>query len=576
MAFLWYNNSIEMQSIQMSSDTKIYSDDGQKGRRKRMRTRACIIRKDSKPGRYFSDICCRSKALRNTTNFYIRNTYTGIMKSPEERTHNETEVLHYVFTGIRKYNAHKLVLLAGDVWKARLTGGLAGHTAMRKALRRAEPAPFPSRENRMLTYELLDAVFKFTENPVYYSLPSQVNQNAMRKTFKSWKGYIAALKDWKKHPGKYKKKPRIPGYIREAETTAWFTNQTAKLTEKEDGKGHVLSFTGSEVTVGCGHIPGRYIKTEVKPYHGEYRLLVTYDDKAGTPEVPEHPERIMGIDPGVNNFLAVANNYGRPPFLIKGGAIKSWNQWYNKKRSALMEQLTKGRDSRHSVKESHRLDALSRKRDERMRDFFYKCAHFICRRAEKDKVEVIVCGHNDGIKDGVNFRKKDNQNFVSIPERKFLEILEHVGGRYGIPVVIREESYTSQASVIGLDDIPIYGEEKGRTYEFSGKRVRRGLYRTKDGTILNADINGAANTIRKEYPEAFRDVTDISFLFTTTEVVSFRDIYKARPAAEKKDTGRRSRPGRKSRERHFMRAARRRELKEAFPKEKVSCQKKAS
>ena len=114
MAFLWYNNSIEMQSIQMSSDTKIYSDDGQKGRRKRMRTRACIIRKDSKPGRYFSDICCRSKALRNTTNFYIRNTYTGIMKSPEERTHNETEVLHYVFTGIQKYNAHKLVLLAGD------------------------------------------------------------------------------------------------------------------------------------------------------------------------------------------------------------------------------------------------------------------------------------------------------------------------------------------------------------------------------------------------------------------------------------------------------------------------------
>ena len=290
-----------------------------------MRTRACIIRKDSKPGRYFSDICCRSKALRNTTNFYIRNTYTGIMKSPEERTHNETEVLHYVFTGIRKYNAHKLVLLAGDVWKARLTGGLAGHTAMRKALRRAEPAPFPSRENRMLTYELLDAVFKFTENPVYYSLPAQVNQNAMRKTFKSWKGYFAALKDWKKHPGKYKAKPRSPGYIREAETPAWFTNQTAKLTEKADRKGHVLSFTGSEVTVGCGHIPGRYIKTEVKPYHGEYRLLVTYDDKAGTPEVPEHPERIMGIDPGVNNFLAVANNYGRPPFLIKGGAIKSWN-----------------------------------------------------------------------------------------------------------------------------------------------------------------------------------------------------------------------------------------------------------
>ena len=184
-----------------------------------------------------------------------------------------------------------------------------------------------------------------------------------------------------------------------------------------------------------------------------------------------------------------------------------------------------------------------------MRDFFYKCAHFICRGAEKDKVEVIVCGHNDGIKDGVNFKKKDNQNFVCIPERVFLKILEHVGAQYGIPVVIREESYTSKASMIDFDGIPTYGEEDGKTYDFSGKRIRRGLYRTKDGTILNADINGAANTIRKEYPEAFRDVTDFSYLFRTTEVIGYR---------------------------HFARAVRRRELKEAFPKKKAEIKKKAS
>lgn len=541
-----------------------------------MRTRACIIRKDSKAGRYFSDICCKSKALRNTTNFYIRNTYTGIMKSPEERTDNEKEVLHNVVTGIKMYNEHKLVLFKKDIWKARLTGGLGGHTAVLKAFKRSEPVRYPSRENRMLTYEVLDAVFKFTKDPVYYSLPAQVNQNAMRKTFKAWKGYFSAQKDWKKHPGKYKAKPGIPGYIRTGEATAWFTNQTAKLTEKENGEGHVLSFIDTEVTVGCGRIPGKYIKTEVKPYHGEYRLLVTYDDKAGSPEVPKHPERILGIDPGVNNFLAIANNYGETPYLIKGGAIKSWNQWYNRKRSALMKQLTKGKDSRHSIKDSHRLDALSRKRDERTRDFFCKCAHFICRRAQKDKVEVIVCGHNDGVKDGVGFKKKDNQNFVCIPERMFLKILEHVGAQYGIPVVIREESYTSQASVIGLDDIPTYGEEDGKTYDFSGKRIRRGLYRTKDGTILNADINGAANTIRKEYTEAFRDVTDFSYLWKTTEVIRYRDIYRIKPAAEKKDTGRRSRPGRKSRKRHFARAVRRRELKEAFPKKKAEIKKKAS
>ena len=94
----------------MLSDRNVLSDSSLKGRRRRMRTRACIIRKDSKAGRYFSDICCKSKALRNTTNFYIRNTYTGIMKSPEERTDNENEVLHNVITGIKMYNEHKLLL----------------------------------------------------------------------------------------------------------------------------------------------------------------------------------------------------------------------------------------------------------------------------------------------------------------------------------------------------------------------------------------------------------------------------------------------------------------------------------
>ena len=91
-----------------------------------------------------------------------------------------------------------------------------------------------------------------------------------------------------------------------------------------------------------------------------------------------------------------------------------------------------------------------------------------------------------------------------LPQRCIpINILFDVRVHVRIPVVIREESYTSQASAVGRDDIPTYGEEKGRTYDFSGKRIRRGLYRTKAGTLLNADINGAANTIRKEYPEAF-------------------------------------------------------------------------
>ena len=531
-----------------------------------MRTRACIIKKSSEQGLYFSDICRRTKALRNTTNFYIRNTYTGIAKSPEERTHNETEVLHFVFTGIQKYNARKEELYVRDMWRARLTGGLRGYTAAMRAVRRAKPAAYPSRRNRMLSYEVLDAVFKFTDNPDYRRLPAQVNQAAMKKTFKDWKSYFSALKDWKTDPGKYRAKPCIPGYIRTGGATACFTNQTAKFWLRSSGKGNILSFPDTEVTAACGSIPGTYIRTEVKPYHGDYRLLVTYDDKAESPEAPENPVRILGIDLGVDNLIAAAGNYSGTPFLIRGGYMKSMNRWFNKQRARLLSELTKGKNSSHSIKNSKRLDAISRKRDERIRDFFCKCAHYICRRAVKDGVEVIVIGHNKGIKDGVGFRKKDNQNFVCIPELKLIGILEHTAVRYGIPVVVTEESYTSQASIIDLDAIPVYGKKGADKVPFSGKRVKRGLYRTKDGYELNADVNGAANIIRKVYSDAFKDVKDFSYLWKTTETVGYRDIYKVLSVSEKHDTGKRPRPGKSSRKRHFMRSVRRRELKEAFPK----------
>ena len=535
-----------------------------------MRTRACIIKKNSEQGLYFSNICRRTKALRNTTNFYIRNTYTGIAKSPEERTHNETEVLHFVFTGIQKYNARKEELYVRDMWKARLTGGLRGHTAAMRAVRRAKPAAYPSRENRMLSYEVLDAVFKFTDNPDYRRLPAQVNQAAMKKTFRDWKSYFSALKDWKTDPGKYRAKPCIPGYIQTGGATACFTNQAAKLWLRSNGKGNILSFPDTEVTAVCGSIPGTYIRTEVKPYHGDYRLLVTYDDEAESPGALQNPARVLGIDLGVDNLIAAAGNYGSVPFLIKGGYMKSMNQWFNKQRARLLSELTKGKNSSHSIKNSKRLDAISRKRDERIRDFFCKCAHYICRRAVKDGVEVIVIGHNKGIKDGVGFRKKDNQNFVCIPELKLIGILEHTAVRYGIPVVVTEESYTSKASAVDRDEIRVYGSRDTDKVLFSGKRVKRGLYRTKDGCELNADVNGAANIIRKVYPDAFKDVKDFSYLWKTTEAVGYRDIYKVLPVQEKTDTGKRPRPGKNSRKRHFMRSVRRRELKEAFLKIKAS------
>ena len=217
--------------------------------------------------------------------------------------------------------------------------------------------------------------------------------------------------------------------------------------------------------------------------YGKYYILITFDDKIAEVKVPENPKRILGLDPGVNNFLGVANNFGGAPFVMNGRAVKSANQRFNKKRAKLISSVAKGSDSKSSVKYSKQLNILSQRRESFLRDYFYKCAWYICRYAKAAGVDVIVMGHNDGQKQEIDLKDNVNQNFVSIPYTKFITILKTVASKCGIAVVIREESYTSQASLLDMDDIPTYKKGENKKYAFSGKRIHRGLYRSKNGTL---------------------------------------------------------------------------------------------
>lgn len=491
-----------------------------------MRTWKIMIRpdKDAVLCRYFEENTTAAKCMYNAANFYIRNTMTGIRKSPEERTSHETEVLHYVFTGIQKANAHSYEVYCKKQEEYKKIGGMAGAVAMSKL--KYKVVPYPTRDEWFLSYTVLDAIFKYTDHPTYRRMNSQVNQNAIKKTVKSWKSYFQLRKDYAIHPEKYKARPRIPGYVKNPAMTAAYTNQTAKFIRK-DGCAY-LRFVNHKQPVLVGreslYSDMTYVKTEVKPQYGGYSILLTFKEDIILPEVPKFPKRILGIDVGVNNFCAVANNFGDTPFLIKGGAIKSMNQNFNKERARLLSEVTKGSDSTHSVKKTKQLHTLSRRRETRLRDFFYKTAWYLVRYAKRQQVEVIVAGHNEDQKQNICIGRQNNQNFVSIPFCRFLDILRYTAAKAGIPVVLREESYTSKASLLDLDAIPAYKKGDTINHTFSGKRVRRGLYKTNSGFFINADINGAGNILRKEYPYAY-DGQDMKYLCETTEVVSYTDIY---------------------------------------------------
>lgn len=551
-------------------------------------------KKDAVLCQYFLTNTTDARCMYNTANFYIRNTMTGIQKPPEERTANETEVLHYVFTGIQKANANadERYIAAMDKYNKELydktvverkkaekqqqdmketasADGEADTVApsdekssnkkeeLVKPKKPARPKHFdyPTPKKWFLSYEVLDAIFKLTENPVYCRMNSQVNQNAIRKLIKTWKAYFVSLADFKKNPSKYKAKPKMPGYLKSAQFTAWYTNQTAQF--KIIGSKAYIRFVHCKELFCIGssdlYKGMKYVKTEVKPSHGRYDVLVTFDDQMQMPEVPANPKRIIGIDLGVDNFATVVNNFGVSPFLIKGGAIKAANQLYNKKRAAALSKLTKGSDSTNSVKDSNCLDTLSRKREGFLRDFFYKTAWYICRFAMDNETDVIVLAHNKEQKQEISIGKTNNQNFVSIPFCKFESILVNTAAKCKIPVVVREESYTSKASVLDNDPIPTYRQGDSQKYTFSGERVKRGLYRSADGTFINADVNGGANIIRKEYPDAFKG-QDLSYLWKTTNVIKYTDLYKgANSICKEKYNNKQHRTSPNSKIRHFYR-----------------------
>ena len=500
-----------------------------------MRTFKMIIdptknKKDAAFCQYFKTNTADSKCMYNTANFYIRNTMTGLKKSPEERTHLETEVLHYVFTGIQKANeviGQKNMKKKFTELKLAEVGGM-NSAVIAFSIVSQEPFQYPTEEKWFLSYGTLDAIFKFTDNPVYRRMNSHINQNAIRKAVAAWQGYFESLKAYRKNPAGFTGKPKIPGYKQGKEYTAWFSKQVAKLKE-EDGRCYIQFVNNPDrFAIGKVSLYGdlKYVKTEVKAMYGKYYILITFDDKIAESEAPENPKRILGLDPGVNNFLGVANNFGGAPFVMNGRAVKSANQRFNKNRAKLISSVTKGSDSKSSVKYSKQLNILSQKRESFLRDYFYKCVWYICRYAKAADVDVIVMGHNDGQKQEIDLKDNVNQNFVSIPYTKFITILKTVASKYGIAVVIREESYTSQASLLDMDDIPTYKKGENKKYAFSGKRIHRGLYRSKNGTLLNADINGAANILRKEYPNAFDGIKDFTYLCVTTISIGYKDLYR--------------------------------------------------
>ena len=328
---------------------------------------------------------------------------------------------------------------------------------------------------------------RITDNPDFFSgLPMQTAQHVIRQACTDFKGWLASLKKYRKDPSGYTGKPKMPGYCRNDTASYLFTNQDAVI---YDGK---LKLPRTKIRIPVRRRHGRLMEVKVKPVSGGYELLLVYQVKAASVQSGKHA---AAVDFGVDNTMAVVSDTGKS-ILFKGRFIKSVNQSFMKKKAERISLMSRGKETTERVWSKY-LDRLSAYRTSYIRDCFHKMSKKLLVWCQRNDIGCLVLGSNAFWIQNSCIGTVNNQNFVSIPFEMLKSMIELKACEYGVTVVRNEESYTSKASFLDSDDIPVYVEGDETKHHFSGKRIQRGLYRSSDGTVLNADINGAANILRK-------------------------------------------------------------------------------
>ena len=350
-------------------------------------------------------------------------------------------------------------------------------------------------EKKFLKYEENYHVCKENEN--YGLLQAGVSQQILKVADRSFKSFFNLIK--KAKSGEYRFKDIKMPHYREKGGMFNLILSTNAINVK-DGFLTIPMSRGFSKRHGRKQIkipfPARLKEKTIKEvricpiYNGRYfKIQYCYLQEKEPQDVS--PDRVLAIDLGLDNLAACVTNTGTS-FLMDGRKLKSINQYWNKRKARLQSIAAK-----QGQKTTNQLCQLAKKRNCRMQDILRKTARYILDFCISHQIGTIVCGYNRDFKRGLKLGKVTNQHFTQINLSYLRNTLKHLCERYGITYLEQEESYTSQASCLDLDDIPVYQPDAPYTGTFSGKRVRRGLYRFADGRMANADINGAANILRK-------------------------------------------------------------------------------
>ena len=349
-------------------------------------------------------------------------------------------------------------------------------------------------EHKYLGYEKVYAELKTCDN--YKLIAANMSQQILKEVDGSFKSFFALLK-LVKEKGYPASAVKIPHYL----PKDGFTTLVIQEFAIRDGI-FVLPYSRaynkdhSKVKIKTPPIlEGKKVKEiRIIPKNNArfFEIQYTYESVVGSKEL--NKTKALAIDLGVNNLATCVTSEG-DSFIIDGRKLKSINQWYNKRNARL--QSIKDKQHFGEKRKTEQQKRILRKRNNRANDYISKAAKMIVKYCLTRNIGNLVCGYNETFQQNSDLGSVNNQNFVNLPFGQFRDKLEYLCELHGIAYAEQEESYTSKASFWDRDDLPVYNADNPQEYEFSGSRVKRGLYRTSTGKTLNADVNGALNILKK-------------------------------------------------------------------------------
>jgi len=311
---------------------------------------------------------------------------------------------------------------------------------------------------------------------------AQTPQQLLRMVDATWQGYKEAKNDWQINPEKYLGKPKPPGYLEKNGRfiVVWCKQQvrvrdgTVKIMKRLMKKGFpAIPIKKLPVT------DENIVNVRLKPFYDKFILELVYEKEELEEKIKEI-QKVLGMDLGVNNLVATSDS-----MLIKGGVVKSINQFYNKKKAKIQKQLKK-----QEIYTSKKKQQLMKWRYNRLHDLFHKASRTIINHCIENNINTLVIGRNKNWKQNMRMGRRNNQKFTNVPFHKLIQMIQYKAEEQGIEVIFVTEEYTSQTCSCCDHCSP-----KNRKY--------RGLFVCKKCyVVLNADVNAARNIAKKAFPES--------------------------------------------------------------------------